>query len=183
MHDIDDHIANVWLAMLEVLFKKVKLDFIFFWEDMAYKNGPMISPAMFDTFVAPYYQRVTDFLKSRGCDIILVDTDGNCWELIPGFLKAGVTGISPYEVNAGMDIVKVRETFPELMMYGGLNKVAIASGKKAIDAELDTKLPPMLVQGRYIPCLDHLVPPNVSWENFLYYRERVNDYVQKYQKT
>jgi uroporphyrinogen decarboxylase len=181
MHDINDHLANVWLAMLEEVVSKVDVDFVYIGEDMAFKNGPLISPRMFEEFMVPAYQRVTGFLKAHGVDIILVDTDGDFRLLIPGFLKAGVTGLYPFEVQAGMDIVEVRKQYPHLLIQGGLDKLKVARGKQAIDAELEAKLPFMLSQGGYIPYCDHLVHPGVSWENFRYYRERVRQYVERYQ--
>ena len=180
MHDINDHLANLWLAILEETVSRVDLDFVHIWEDMAFKNGPLISPRMFGEFLTPYYRRVTDFLKEHGVDVIFVDTDGDCWLLIDPFLEAGVTGLFPFEVQSGMDIVEVRRRYPRLLIQGGLDKIKVAEGKQAIDAELEAKLPPMLSQGGYIPFLDHLVPPTISWENFYYYRERVNQYIERY---
>lgn len=181
MHDINDHLTKVWLALMEEILSKVELDFVYFWEDMAFKNGPLLSPAMFREFATPYYIRVIDFLKQRGIEIIFVDTDGDCWKLIPEFLRAGVVGMYPFEVNAGMDVVEVRKQYPDLLIQGGLDKTKIAQGRGAIDAELKAKLPPLLSQGGYIPFVDHLVPPDVSWDNFCYYRERVREYVERYQ--
>jgi uroporphyrinogen decarboxylase len=180
LHNINARLCDLWLAMLEEVVANVDLDFVYFWEDMAYKNGPLISPKMFDEFVAPYYRRLTGFLRAHGVDVICVDTDGDCRRLIPGFLQAGVSGLYPFEVQAGMDIVEVRKNFPRLLIQGGIDKTKIALGGAAIDAELEAKLPSLLSQGGFIPCCDHLVPPDVSWENFVYYRERVKDYIAKY---
>ena len=58
-------------------------------------------------------------------------------------------------------------------MAGGIDKRALAKDKKAIDKELE-QVPWLLDQGGYIPMLDHDVPPDVSWENFVYYRETLN---------
>jgi uroporphyrinogen decarboxylase len=181
MHDIKDHLANTWLMMLEEVVSKVDLDFVHIWEDMAFKNGPLISPRMFEDFLTPYYRRVTGFLREHGIDTIFVDTDGDCWLLITPFLEAGITGLFPFEVQSGMDIVRVRKKCPQLLIQGGLDKIKVAQSKEAIDAELEAKLPFLLSQGGYIPFLDHLVPPNISWENFRYYRQRVNEYIEKYQ--
>ncbi len=180
MHDINKHTADLWLAMLEEVLSKVDLDFVYFWEDMAFKNGPLMSPLMFEEFVVPYYKRMTGFLKERGCDIIFVDTDGYCRDLIPGFLRGGVTGLYPFEVQAGMDVVKVRKEFPQLQMLGGIDKKNVAAGKAAIDRELEAKLPFMLSRGRYIPSFDHQVPPDVPWEHFEFYRQKVREYAGKY---
>ena len=169
--------------MFEEILSKTDLDFVYFWEDMSFKNGPLISPALFRTFCAPYYKRITDFLRARGIANIFVDTDGDCWLLIPEFIDAGLSGMYPFEVQSGMDIVEVRKMHPELCIIGGLDKRAVAEGKEAIDAELDTKLPPLLTSGRYIPTCDHLVHPEISWDNYCYFRRRVREYIEKYQPT
>jgi uroporphyrinogen-III decarboxylase len=181
MHDINEHLANIWLAMLEEVVSKVDLDFVYVWEDIAFNNGPLVSPHLFEEFIIPYYKQVTGFLKEHGIDIIFVDTDGDCRLLIPGFLEGGVTGLYPLEVRAGMDIVELRKQYPRLLMQGGLDKTKVAEGRRAIDAELEAKLPFMLARGGYIPFCDHMVPPDVPWDNFLYYRERVRQYVERYQ--
>jgi uroporphyrinogen decarboxylase len=181
MHDINIHFCDLWLKVLEEVFTTVDLDFCYVWEDMSFRNGPLVSPRMFSEFIVPYYKRLTGFLRAHGVDIIMVDTDGMCLPLIPGFIEGGVTGLYPFEVQAGMDIVEVRRRFPRLLISGGLDKTKVAAGRSAIDAELESKLPFMLTQGGYIPFLDHLVPPDVPWLNFVYYRERVRDYVARYQ--
>lgn len=180
MHEINAHLCELWLKMLEEVTSKVDLDFVHIWEDMAFRNGPLISPAMFDEFLLPYYRRIVGMLRQRGVDVILVDTDGDCWKLIPGLLKAGVTGLYPFEGRAGMDIAEVRQYFPNLQITGGIDKTVLVAGKEAIDAELEHKLPPLLQTGGFIPHVDHLVPPNVPWENFRYYREKTRQYVERY---
>ena len=56
-------------------------------------------------------------------------------------------------------------------MIGGLDKRAIASGPEGVDSELK-QVQPVLEQGAYIPMLDHFVPPDVSYQTYLYYVER-----------
>ena len=179
MHDIGRQIFKVWMAVLEEVLSRTDLDFVYFWEDMSFKNGPLVSPQLFEEFITPYYKQMTQFLDTKGIKIRCVDTDGDCWLLLPGFVKAGITGLYPFECNAGMDVVAVRKAYPQLQIMGGLDKTKVAKGKTAIDAELDAKLPAMLAQGGYIPHIDHLVPPDVSWDDFLYYRQRVGEYVER----
>ena len=45
------------------------------------------------------------------------------------------------------------------------------SAAEAIDRELELKVP-LAAQGGYIPTLDHSIPPDVSYENFMYYFKR-----------
>jgi hypothetical protein len=75
------------------------------------------------------------------------------------------------------DVVEVRKSFPNFQISGGIDKRIIAEGKDAIDAELNRKVPPLVRSGGYIPCCDHSVPPDVSWENFRHYRHRLTELV------
>ena len=45
----------------------------------------------------------------------------------------------------------------------------LAKNEKAIETELTEKLPYLISRGGYIPHLDHVVPPDVSLKNFIYY--------------
>lgn len=180
IHDMLDFLTDFWIEIYGYVLRDVQPDSAEFWEDMAYKNGPLISPALFREFMLPRYKRLIGFLRENGVRHFCVDTDGNCWSLIPLFLECGMTGMLPFEVQAGMDIVEVRKAFPRLQIYGGIDKRRLAQGRAAIDAELEAKLPPLLNQGGYIPFADHLVPPDVSWEDFCYYRRRVAELAERY---
>ncbi|MBT4503315.1 MAG: hypothetical protein HOC74_36635 [Gemmatimonadetes bacterium] len=170
---IIDHLADLWATLYDRILSQVKVDCVHIWEDMSFKNGPLISPALFREFMLPAYRKVTDVVRSHDVDTILVDTDGDCRQLIPLFLEGGVTGIYPFEVQAGMDIAQIRESYPDLQILGGIDKKELATTRERIDAELDKRIPPMLAKGGYIPMADHQIPPDVPWENYLYYRKRI----------
>ena len=84
----------------------------------------------------------------------------------------------PFEVQAGNDIVAIREQYPKMQILGGINKIKISQGKAAIDEELESKIPFMLNKLGYIPHIDHLVHPDISWEDFCYYRKRLKEMVE-----
>ena len=170
---IVDHLADLWAAIYDRVLSEVKADCIHIWEDMSFRNGPLISPALFESFLVPAYQKVTDVARSHGVDIVLVDTDGDCRSLTPLFMEGGVTGLYPFEVQSDMDVRQIRGAFPKLQILGGVDKREIAGGPERIDAELGRRIPGMVSGGGYIPMADHQVPPDVSWENYCYYRRRV----------
>ena len=62
-----------------------------------------------------------------------------------------------------------------LVMMKGIDKRALIEGKDAIDRELESKLPYLCREGGYIPGCDHLVPPDVSLENYLYFLDRMKE--------
>ena len=180
MHDICEQQVKVYLAIFEEFISKCDLDYVVMWEDMAFNTGPLVSPEIFTEFRTPYYKRVCDYLTANGVASVTVDTDGNCMKLIDEFMKAGVTGLYLFEVNSGMDICEVRKMYPTLQIQGGLDKLEFTKGKAEIDAELERTLLYMLQQGGFIPYCDHLVHPDVSRGNFVYYRERCNEYIDRY---
>jgi uroporphyrinogen decarboxylase len=178
IRDMMNFLADFWIELWDQVFAHIQVDCAHFWEDMAYRNGPLISPAMFQAFMTPSYQKVTGFLKDWGVKVILVDSDGNLDKLIPLFLEAGLTGTFPIEIQAGNDLVKIRESYPNLHILGGIDKIKIAQGKTAIDQEL-AKIPKMLRTGGYVPHIDHLVHPEISWDDFCYYRQRLRQVIDE----
>jgi uroporphyrinogen decarboxylase len=58
-----------------------------------------------------------------------------------------------------------------MLLLGGVNKLALIAGREAVDRELE-HLRPLVERGGYLPCVDHRVPPDVSYENYLYYLEK-----------
>jgi uroporphyrinogen decarboxylase len=169
---IADYLCDFWIQICEELLGMIDVDCVFFWEDMSGKQGSLISPKTFREFMSPYYKRMIGFLEDKGLKHFIVDTDGNVEELIPLFLETGITGMYPFEIQAQNDILKIRSKYPKLQMFGGIDKNELTKDNKAIDAEVK-KIDRMLNFGGYIPYADHLVPPNVSWENFVYYRNQV----------
>ena len=178
VEEVLDQKAEAMIRIINRICEDITFDYFVFWEDMCYKNGPLLSPEMFDKYLVPRYRKVTDCIRSKGCDTIFVDSDGVVSSLIPLWLKAGVNGNLPFEVQAGMDVVKFRKEYgKDLLMIGGIDKRALAKGRKEIDAEMK-RVAPLVEQGGYIPWLDHSVPPDVSYDNFLYYMEQLERLVE-----
>jgi len=170
--DILSHLTELWLGLFEEVLSDTDVDYAYFWEDMSFKSGSMVSPRIFRQFLMPVYKRINGFFREHGIDVTLLDTDGNVWGLIPLFLEGGVTGLYPFEVRSGMDVAEVRAKYPTLQMLGGIDKTALALGPEAIDAEL-ARVAPVVKTGGYIPGIDHYVQPDVPWEYFEYYRRRI----------
>ena len=176
IHDVQRTFTSVWMAAYEEVLSEVDIDLFVFWEDLSAGTGSLISPATIQEFIVPYYRELTDFLKARGVDTIFIDTDGFCFDLIPLFGDAGVTGMYPIEVSCGMDLVRTREAFPDLQLMGGIPKSEIRHGRERIYHFLEP-VAEVLKTGGHIPYGDHLIPPEVHWEEFKYYRERLNQMI------
>ncbi|NQU15317.1 MAG: hypothetical protein HQ561_14290, partial [Desulfobacteraceae bacterium] len=170
VEDMMDAVLYLELEVIKRTVKDLKVDQVSFWEDMCYKSGPLISPDMFRRFMMPRYRQITDLLHKNGIDIIFVDSDGNLTELIPLWLECGINYVWPLEVAAGNDAVALRKEYGrDLIMGGNIDKRALIKSKDAIRGEVLAKVPFLLEKGGYFPSIDHLVPPDVSLENYQYY--------------
>jgi len=60
-----------------------------------------------------------------------------------------------------------------------IDKRALALGKDAIDKEVLPKIKELKDTGGFIVECDHAVPPDVSYDNFRYYRDLVRKISEK----
>jgi len=174
IHEMMDFLTDFWLAIYERALKDIQIDHIHIWEDMSGKQGPLISPAMFRQFMTPNYERIVAFAKRHGISVVSVDTDGNVDILMPLFQECGMNLVLPFEVQAGCDVVALREQYPGICLHGGIDKRALALGFGEIDGELD-RIGGMFGISGYIAAPDHLIHPEVSLENFQYFIERLKE--------
>jgi len=173
LHDILETFTELWIAVYSEVLADTDVDLFVIWEDISAGSGSMVSPSVIREFMVPHYQRLTGFLKAHGVNVIFVDTDGDCFDIIHLFIEGGVTGMYPIEASCGMDLVKVRRTFPELQLMGGIPKSEIRYSERRIDEILEP-VHEVLKYGGYIPFGDHLIPPSVHWKEFSYYRSKLN---------
>jgi len=170
-------VADCILGVLEkTLSSGVQFQACGIWEDMAYKAGPLLSPRHFKKYMLPHYRRLADLCHRHGVDVIWVDCDGKIDLLLPLWLEAGINCMFPLEVGTWQaDPIKFRQEYGrDLLMMGGFNKHILAQSKSYIEQEV-LRLAPLVEEGGYIGFCDHRVPPDVPFENYLYYLKKVRE--------
>ena len=152
----------------------IAFDFAHYWEDIAFKNGPLINPKVFMEKIGPHYRRINDLLHSYGINIISLDCDGLIDLLIPTWIENGVNTMFPIEVGTwGASIAPWRGKYGrELRGVGGVNKHVMSYDRAAVDAEIE-RLKPLVELGGFLPCPDHRLPVDSKWELVQYYCERM----------
>ena len=175
LEEMLDANADFLIQMMDRVLDHTDVDVFGFWEDMAYKTGPLVGPELFRKFALPRYRRVVDFCRGRGIEWFCLDSDGDVTKLIPIWLDAGINILYPFEVQCGMDVVKIRKEYGrDLRMWYGIDKRALAQGPDTIDAEL-ARIAPLVRDGGYVPSTDHSIPPDVSYPNYCCFMERLFD--------
>ena len=177
--ELCEEIANTlaglcYQSVKAILETGAKFDYAHFWEDICYKNGPLVSPDGFRQIIGPHYRKITNLLKEHGVDIVSVDCDGWIDTLLPIWLENGVNTMFPIEVGTwNASIAPWREKYgKDLRGVGGMNKTVFARDYQAVDQEVE-RLRPLMELGGYIPCPDHRIAPDAKFENVQYYCEKM----------
>lgn len=159
-----------------VLESGIHFDFAHYWEDICFKNGPLIGPGMFEELCAGHYKKRNDLVKSYGIDIISLDCDGVTDRLQPIWFANGVNTMFPIEIGTwGDQFEKARQTFgKEMRGVGAMDKTALRKDKAAVDEELK-RIERIVQMGGFIPCPDHRIMPGSKWELVQYYAEKVKE--------
>jgi len=180
VEEIMEHLTHLTLSVLSKLAGRgIEVDQGDWWEDMCFNHGSLLSPRLFAELMVPRYKRITDYLRREfGTEFNQLDCDGNIHELVPLWLEGGINVMFPIE-SAHTDVYRIAHQFgTRVALRGAFDKRALIAGPAAIDAEF-ARLQPLLARGGYIPHTDHLVPPDVSLENYTYYRRRKCELIGK----
>jgi len=170
IHEMLDFIVDFGKRLWRRALQTAEIDHFNYFEDFAFKNGPLFSPEFFRRFFKRRYEELNEELRAHGVKLISLDSDGNTEVLMGEMLDCGINAHWPCERAADMDPAKLRRDWPEMALLGGVDKRELARDREAVRAHL-LELAPVVAQGGFIPHVDHTVPHDVPYDNFCYYLE------------
>jgi uroporphyrinogen-III decarboxylase len=144
---------------------------IWIYDDMAYNRGPMFSPRQFEQVFLPAYRRMIRAYKHAGAKYVFLHSDGDIRIILDMLVDAGIDGLNPLERRAGMDIVKLRQRYPRLILTGGMcNTHTLVRGSKS---QIEAEAREIIDLGRAggVVIGTHSISPEIPLENYLAYRE------------
>ena len=169
-HEVFAYWSDFVIEVIRPLLGTVRLDFAVLTEDLAGKNGPLVSPRIYEEFWHPYQDPILRLLQEHGVPIICQWTAGQLGPLLPTMIEHGFNCTWPLEVMAGMDAGALRRRFGRgLLLAGNIAKEAVIAGPEAIDAEIQ-RLTPLIREGGFLPALDDMASPDMP---FAHYRHSV----------
>ena len=166
--------------LAEKVLKEVVIDAALFVEPIGENHGPLISPKMYETFVLPGYEPVLDILRKYGVETIIYLTFANTRLLLPSVLERGFNCLWACEGPPGaMDYRDIRREYGSgLRLIGGIDLDALRGSKETVRREMEAKVPPLLAGGGYLPLLDGRVRADIPFENYVYYRQLLEEMTQ-----
>jgi len=175
IHDMFAHWGEFVLNVIRPVVETVRLDFATFGEDLAGKNGPLVSPRVYAEFWHPYQDPILRLLQKHNVPAICQWSSGRFHELLPDMLEHGFNCTWPLEVTAGMDAPDLRRRFGRrLLLAGNIRKEAVIAGPEAIDREIE-RLMPLIWEGGFLPALDDMGAPDMSFAHYRHLIHRLQD--------
>ena len=169
VEDMVETVCQIVEHSVDQLLPCIDFDFAAGWEDICFKNGPIVSVDFFREVVVPRYKRISKRLQAAGVNIWWIDCDGDVRPILPLMLDGGINCLFPFEVNGCAHPAELLAEYgKELRIMGGFDKIEMGKGPEAIKAYMKT-LVPLVERGGYIPFCDHRCPPNVKPQDYLYY--------------
>ncbi len=155
---VEDMVETTCLLVenfLDQVLPHIDFDYACGWEDICYKNGPIVSVDFFRDVVMPRYKRIHRKLSAAGIDLWYTDCDGDVRPIMPYFLEGGINCLFPFEVMGCAHPGELLDQYQgRLRIMGGVDKIQLARGPQAIRAYLES-LAPYVERGGFIPFCDH----------------------------
>jgi len=173
MHDIFSYWSNFVIENIRPVLDAVKLDFAIFAEDLAGKNGPLISPKTYEEFWYPYQDPIIQMLIEHEVPVICQWSAGEFETLLPSMMEHGFNCTWPLEFVAEMDAPTLRQRYGHNLLLGGnIPKEALIAGPDAIDREIE-RLMPLICEGGFLPALDDMATPDAPFSHYRYMIEKL----------
>lgn len=108
------------LAWIEHLPPDHGIEAVFSGDDIAFKSGPLLSPRWFEQHYYHRLARICGAYHRQGIKV-LFHSDGNLNLILDGLVEAGIDGLNPIEVLAGMDVADLHRRYPHLFLCGAID--------------------------------------------------------------
>ncbi len=129
-------IAEYLSVEADLSVKKIHVDaqyfkecpFVLVYSDIAYNSGLLLSPSFLRMALKPALRKVVAAFHEHNIKVIY-HSEGDLTKIIDDLIEAGCDGINPLAPSENMDAVRIRQKYPNLILWGGIdNKTVLHSG-------------------------------------------------------
>lgn len=166
-----------WTAQVVERLPDVGADFIWSFDDIAYKTGPMFSPKVFRQVFMPVLREVADVIHSTGLPWIF-HSDGNVMPVIDDLMSLGINGLHPIEPGP-MDINEVKRLYGDRLCLVGnidLHYTLTRGTPTEVEAEVRERIQRVGQGGGYILSSSNSITSYCKLENIIAMWDAVGRY-------
>jgi hypothetical protein len=139
-------------------------------EDVATKHGPIFDPRFLDAYYFPYIKLLAEEWHKQGY-VVLFHSDGDYKMIIPELIACGIDGFYCLEPACGMDIIRLKQKYPDKLWAGGIDGVHLMEKGKPEQVEREVKRQieesNVLQEGGMFVATSSEINPGIPVENFL----------------
>ena len=144
--------------------------------DFASNSGPFYSPAVFHNLLLPRLRIITDICHKYGI-YYLFGSDGNLWPVAEDlFRQSGIDGYYEIDRRAGMDLARLRQNYPNLVLIGNISSHTMHRGSKDdVIRETMSCLQAAKQFGKMAIGCSNVIVPGTPFENIFALLETLSD--------
>ncbi|MEI7420892.1 MAG: uroporphyrinogen decarboxylase family protein [Prolixibacteraceae bacterium] len=173
-HILECHMQET-IAWAEHLPEDFEYNAVFLADDIAFQTGTLLPPQWFNESYFHLLQKVCAAFHKRNIKV-LFHSDGNLNPILADLVSAGIDGLNPIEVMAGMDVADIHKKFPYLFLAGGIDVSQLLPFGKPQEIKDVVKKTIEDAEGRIMIGSTTEVHDEVPLKNFLAMREAVLEY-------
>ncbi len=173
------HVGQIQVAVLRRLIRLPRVVAVWYGDDLAYTEGPMVSPKVFRKYFFPWMEELSRIAHDAGMPFIM-HTDGNVRAVLDDLIALGLNALHPIEPKA-MDIYELKRRYGQrLALFGnidlGYTLVAGEGTPQAVRAEVRQRVKDLAPGGGYAVASGAGATRYVALENFNAMREAAFEY-------
>mgnify|MGYP005834795417 CR=1 FL=1 len=168
-----DAVLDVYIPLVRNMVRACApyIDVVFYADDVAFQNGPIMRPEMFRRLFKPRLKRIFDAIRAESQAKILFHSCGSVVSLIPDLLDTGIDCLNPVQVSAaGMDTAKLkREYGRDLSFWGAIDthRVLPFGSPQDVRDEVHRRINDLAEGGGYVVASVHNIQAEVPPENIV----------------
>lgn len=168
-----DRVLEVYTLIAERMIEAAggHIDLIFYGDDVAFQNGPMMSPNLYRKMIKPRHGQLFARLKAKAKVPLLFHSCGSVYPLMEDLIEIGVDCLNPVQVSAkDMDTKRLKREFGERMGFWGAidtHKVLPFGTPEEVRAEVKRRIEDLAPGGGYVLNSVHNLQPEVPPENIV----------------
>jgi uroporphyrinogen decarboxylase len=166
-----------WTIAIIGRLRDIGVDYVWTFDDMAYRAGPMFSPLVLRQVFMPHFRRVADAIHATGLPWIL-HSDGNLMPFMDDLLSLGMQGMHPFEPGP-MDIEAMKAQIGHRVALAGnidLHYTLTMGTPEEVDAEVKRRIEVVGKGGGYLISSANSITSYCKVENVLAMRDAIRKY-------
>jgi len=179
-----DWAADMGGALIELLIATLKHsmqigmtpDALFLADDPGTTRALLFSPQSWRAIFKPLYMKLGTFLEDNDVSFWL-HCCGSCEALFEDLIDCRLKVIQPLQAHAGLDVRELKPKYGDrLTFWGNIDARKMSGPPDALEEEIRDKISFAKQGGGYMYHSDHSIPPEVSFQRYLWIMELVEKY-------